>query len=371
MYPSGDGTRSVADVESILGICVKSLEGADQLTRSSLAKLVAHMLASTQVEKVVPVVDTSKKGKKNQKEDEDEDDVPGVHVTAEESKPIMTPAEMLQQLSSHFNKPQASRRTRVGIFDFYSALLSLLGSSFVEGNYALIVTHFMHEIAANSRNTSSRYEVLFVRSLIEIILRDLIGVRMLSEQAQIAAIQELASTYLKRWPALMPGSSAPSPLCLVIALREAGGLVQQLGNAPRLVQVSSSCISVMSAAHLVQDALLDPLLNLLSHPSHSVRISTAWALRCFCYSTPLRLPKVLLSVVEKLQRDLSSLTTPAAPSAPPSTAQTSPVRCFAAPASPGSAAPPSSPGPAPHPSRAGTPRSVSNPPTAHTPTSIP
>ncbi len=56
------------------------------------------------------------------------------------------------------------------------------------------------------------------------------------------------------------------------------------------------------------------MLNLLSHPSHSVRINTAWTLRSFCYSTPLRLPKVLIGVVEKLQRDLSSLTTPAAPS---------------------------------------------------------
>ena len=238
MYPSGDGTRSVADVESILNICVKSLEGADQLTRRSLSKLVAHMLASTQVEKVIPVPDNAKKGKKNQKEDEDEDDVPGSHVTAEESKPVMTPTEMLQQLSTHFNKPQTSHRTRVGLFDFYSALLSLLGTSFVESNYALIVTHLMNDIVANSRNTSTRYEVLFVRSLIEIILRDLIGVRMLGEQAQIAAIQELANTYLKRWPALMPGSSAPSPLCLVIALREVSGLVQQLGNAPSPVQVS-------------------------------------------------------------------------------------------------------------------------------------
>ena len=182
MYPSGDGTRSVADVESILNICVKSLDGADQLTRSSLAKLAAHMLASTQVEKVIPVLDTVKKGKKTPKEDEDEDSAPGVHVAAEESKPIMTPSEMLQQLSAHFNKPQASRKTRVGIFDFYSALLSLLGSSFVESNYALIVTQLMTDIISNSRNLGSRYEVMFVRSLIEIILRDLIGVRLLGDK---------------------------------------------------------------------------------------------------------------------------------------------------------------------------------------------
>ncbi|OSD03664.1 ARM repeat-containing protein [Trametes coccinea BRFM310] len=298
MYPTGDGTRSVADVENILNLCLKSMEGADQLTRKSLAKLAAHMLASTQVDRVVPVTDTAKKGKKPQNQEEDEDITTTPHVTAEESKPIMTPSEMLLQLSAHFNKPQSSRRTRIGVFDIYAALLTHLGSGFVESNYALIVTHFMNEIVTNPRNCGSRYEVLFVRSLIEVILRDLVGVRMLGEQAQIAAIQELSNTYLKRWPALMPGQSAPNPLCLVIALREVSGLLQQLGNAPGPVQ----------------DALADPLVNLLAHPSHSVRINTAWALRCFCYSTPLRLPKVLLTVVEKLQRDVSSLTTPAAPS---------------------------------------------------------
>ena len=242
MYPSGDGTRSIPDVESILNLCVKSLEGADQLTRKSLAKLAAHMLASTQIERVIPVADTAKKGKKTQNQEEDEDIAPTPHITTEEAKPIMTPTEMLLQLSTHFNKPQSSRRTRVGIFDFYSALLWYLGTGFVESSYALIVNHLMTEIVTNPRNTGSRYEVLFVRSLIEVVVRDLIGVRMLGEQAQISAIQELSSTYLKRWPALMPGQSAPNPLCLVIALREVSGLLQQLGNAPSPVQVNASTL---------------------------------------------------------------------------------------------------------------------------------
>ncbi|PCH43056.1 ARM repeat-containing protein [Wolfiporia cocos MD-104 SS10] len=299
MYPVDEGTRLVADVDAIVALCMKSLEGADQLTRRSLAKLVAHILASTQVERMVPVADTAKKTKKGQSANEDEADSPtGVHVPVEEAKPIMTPHEMFNQLSTHFNKPQASRKTRVGIFDFYSALLTHLGTPFVESQYGLIVGHLMTEIVANPRNSTTRYETLAVRSLVETLLRDLVGVRMLGEQAQIIAIQELSNVYLKRWPAMMPGQTAPSPLCLVIALREVAGLLQQLGNAPPPVQ----------------DALVEPLQTLLGHPNHTVRINTAWALRCFCYSTPLRLPKVLLSVVEMLQRDITTLTTPAAPS---------------------------------------------------------
>ncbi|KAH9948465.1 ARM repeat-containing protein [Amylocystis lapponica] len=299
MYPSGDGTRSVSDVEAIVNLCTKSLESADQLTRRSLSKLVAHMLASTQVDRVVPAPDTSKKSKKNQNAHEEEEDTPAaLHIAAEEAKPVMTPNEMFSQLSTHFNKPQASRKTRIGIFDFYSALLTALGSQFVESNYALVVNHLMTEIVANPRNSTTRYETLLMRSLVGTVLRDLVGVRMLGEQAQITAIQELSNVYLKRWPAMMPGQTAPNPLCLAVALREVAGLLQQLGNAPPPVQ----------------EALVDPLLTLLSHPSHTIRVSTAWALRCFCYSTPLRLAKVLLSIVEMLQRDITSLTSPAAPS---------------------------------------------------------
>ena len=55
-------------------------------------------------------------------------------------------------------------------------------------------------------------------------------------------------------------------------------------------------------------------MTLLSHPSHSVRVTASWALRCFCYTTPLRLPKMILTAMEFLQRDLTSITSPAAPS---------------------------------------------------------
>jgi HEAT repeat-containing protein 5 len=64
----------------------------------------------------------------------------------------------------------------------------------------------------------------------------------------------------------------------------------------------------------IKDAVADPLVSLLAHPSHTVRVNASWALRCFCSSTPLRLPKTILIVIEMLQRDLTSLLSPSAPS---------------------------------------------------------
>ncbi|KIM48466.1 hypothetical protein M413DRAFT_63181, partial [Hebeloma cylindrosporum] len=295
MHSSSDASiLSLSELDSIITQSVKSLETADQATRHSHAQLIGHLLASTQIERVVPPPETSQKSKKDSSTGEQQDDDPSPSSTAEITKPMLTPTGMFTHLSAHLNKQNITRKTRIGIFDFYAALLTKLGASFVETNFSLIVSHLVTEIVSSPRSATNRYDILLTRSLVGILLRDLVGVRMLSEQGQISAIQELANAYLKRWPAMMPGQVAPSSQVLVVALREVAGLLQQLGNAPPPVQ----------------NALAEPLVSLLSHPSHTVRVTAAWALRCFCYSTPLRLPKTILTVMDKLQRDLASILTP-------------------------------------------------------------
>lgn len=230
---------TAAEVESILGLCVKSLENADQVTRHSLAQLVGHLLASTQIERVVTVPAAAQKAKEPAHKEEGLSSP--VHAASEIRKALFSPNEMLSHLSAYFIKPNASRKVRIGIIDFYAALFNHLGASFIEVNYALIVNHLLTDITMCQKSGSSRYETVLTRTLVGILLRDLIGVRMLSEQGQIGAIQELASSYLRRWPAMMPGQVAPDSKILVIVLREVAGLLQQLGNAPPPVQVGIFC----------------------------------------------------------------------------------------------------------------------------------
>ncbi|KAK7064864.1 clathrin-coated vesicle protein [Favolaschia claudopus] len=304
LYSGSDGhpPPSAPDVEAVVTQCVKSLETADQITRKAHAVLVGHLLASTQIPRAVVSTEPkpTKKEKKPGEADDDEDTSTPAGV-GDISKPTMSVSEMFACISSHFNRSTMTRKSRIGLFDFYAALLTKLGPSFVEAQYALIITHFTAEIVVGPLGRPvprTRYDNLLIRTLVGTLLRSLIGERMLSEQGQIGAIRELANVYLKRWPALMPGSTSPSDTVLVIVLREVAGLLQQLGNAPPPVQ----------------DAVAEPLVTLLAHPSHSVRVNAAWALRCFCYSTPLRLPKTIIVVMELLQRDLTALLTPAASS---------------------------------------------------------
>lgn len=239
MYSGEGNTPPLSEVDSISTLAVKSLEGADQVTRHSLAQLVGHLLATTQIERTVAVPDSvSRKGKDPNAEDND--GLGSVPQATEITKPLLSAPDMLSRLATHFNKLNTTRKTRVGIFDFYAALIAQLGPSWTETNYSTITGHFLSEVASHARNATTRYETLLVRTLIGIIFRDLMGVRLLSEQGQIGAIQELSTSHLKRWPAMMPGQTAPNSRVLVISLREVAALLQQLGNAPPPVQVSHS-----------------------------------------------------------------------------------------------------------------------------------
>ena len=239
IYPK-NGTHTVTDIEQILTISIKSLETADEPTRKSLASLVAHLVSSTQVERKVIVVENTKKGKKDDATVDDDTGGPGTAAPTEITKPLLGVAEMLALLSTAFNKSSIARKARIGIIEFYAALLVDLGPQFVENNYAVIVRHLLVDIVPHPRNSTTRYEVLLVRKMVGVLLRDLIGVRMLSEQGQIAAIQELSSSYLRKWPALMAGRTAPDARVLVVALKEVAGLLQQFGNSPPPVQVHRS-----------------------------------------------------------------------------------------------------------------------------------
>ena len=224
------------EVEAFINLCVKSLDGSDRTTRRYLASLVGRVLASTQDEREAPLNEPQKKGK-TQLQDKDQIALSPIKLSETRSC-LLTPTEMLHQLSIHLSKGFVGRKVLVGLCEMYASLLLSLGSEYVEKNYPVVVAHFMNEFIANPRNTSTRQDRLLIRTLVGTLLRDLIGVRLLSEQGQIAAIQELSGSYLKRWPTLMPGQSELPALTLTVALIEVAGLLRQLGNSPPPVQVS-------------------------------------------------------------------------------------------------------------------------------------
>lgn len=220
-------------------------------------------------------------------------------AAAEVTKSLLTPLAMFKIVSTHFNRlPASARRARNAMFDIYATLLERLGSGYVEAHYPEILEHFVVEVVDQARNKTTVHEAAGVREMVGLILREVIAVRSLSEQGQGMAVREIADKYLKRWPALLPGATEPSEMVLLVILREMAELLRQLGTA----------------APVIQDAVQEPLLRLLSHPRESVRLHSAWCLRVYCSTTPLRLPKVLNALVEALDKDIGLMGNPSAPS---------------------------------------------------------
>src|SRR6266542_873186 len=128
MYSSPDAIPlTSSELDSIISQSVKSLDTADQVTRHAHAQLVGHLLASSQIERVAPSQENQKTLSKDSNAEGKHTENDDAHMTSgavEVAKPLLTPQEMLMHLSNHFNKPSASRRIRIGIFDFYAALLT-------------------------------------------------------------------------------------------------------------------------------------------------------------------------------------------------------------------------------------------------------
>lgn len=287
-----------SEIEQIVSISIKALDTADFITMRSISRLVAALLAHTQKEGIIaPAIQIKKKKKKDGQEDSsDEDAGPSTSAASAPEgggplRTIMTPKVMFDQLAFPFLRIATTKRGRGAILDVYATLLEALGSDWVQSHYEIVLKHLIDDIPNHARGLSTRAEVLNIRIGVGLILRSVVGERMLGETAQVAAIEVISSCFLKKYPVLMPGQHPPSKYSLVLALNETAGLLGQLGSAPPQVL----------------DALQEPLLRCLAHPSHSVQISSSWCLRILCLFNPLHLTATIESVFAKLKRDIASL----------------------------------------------------------------
>jgi len=295
-YEAGVASLTVSDLETIISQVIKALDATDFETRNTLARLVGGLLAYSQLEGSAPAAEPKKKPVKtvDGKKDEEDDPYPtGPSAQAEQAKSLYTLQEMLLILSTPLNKLNSSRKTVVGIINIYAALFTALGSTFIENNYVDLLKHLIQDVGNGPRANINHFERLTMRKCIGLLLREVIGVRLLSEEGQIIALREVAQTYLSKYPALLPGQITPNKNVLLLAAEETAGLLQQLGSAPSLVQ----------------EALYEPLLRLIEHPNHTIQIAASVALKQFCYVAPAKLLSTISIVVEMLTKDLGQLAT--------------------------------------------------------------
>lgn len=150
---------------------------------------------------------------------------------------LMSIEEMLLQLSTCYNRLNASRELKTSIIETYATLFILLGTEFVEAHYATISKHILSEIL-DSGKISTASDGAYLRSQVNFLLHNTIGKRLLSEQGQANAIRLLVNNWIKKWPPLMANQSAPNKHILVCVVNLVSQLICELEGAANSVQVS-------------------------------------------------------------------------------------------------------------------------------------
>lgn len=150
---------------------------------------------------------------------------------------LMSIEEMLSQLSTCYNRLNASRELKTSIIESYATLFVLLGTEFVEANYATISKHILHEILDSNKIAITASDGAYLRAQANFLLHSTIGKRLLSEQGQANAIRLLVSNWIKKWPALMANQSAPNKQILICVTNLVSELVCELEGAASSVQV--------------------------------------------------------------------------------------------------------------------------------------
>lgn len=276
------------DIEQILQALFKALEGSAFPVRRAVSSTLASILAFTQLK---ASVDPSKPTVKRITTAVPEDVSRPEDIASKETT-LLSMDQMLEQLSSTYNRLTTSKELKAGIIETYAALFVQLGTRFVENNYAAIVRHLFTELLGNLRNTVNQSDAAFIREEVFFLLNDVIGRRLLSEQGQTIAIEVLINDWIKAWPALMPNQVAPNKQALITAVNLVASLVSELGGA------------VLPVQHI----LITPLTTLLAYPSFAVQAASAWCLRCVCSALPTNLGTVLPNLFMLLEKDLNNLT---------------------------------------------------------------
>ncbi|KAF4783109.1 hypothetical protein HER10_EVM0006272 [Colletotrichum scovillei] len=201
-------------------------------------------------------------------------------------------AEIGKILSTQYAKMPTSNRARAAIGVCYGKVLRKLGEKTVEANYLRILESLTIDILGAPNILNNRYRLLISRRIVDTILQDIIGKKILGESGQTAAAKSIINDILKNYPQALTERPEPSKHTLIAALGAVAALINDLG----------------SAANNFAESCRDGLLQVLQHPSYSVQVHASACMKAFVLACPQQLLPCLSVCMNSLSRELALLT---------------------------------------------------------------
>lgn len=294
--------RNPSDMDKLESAMAKPLDSTNAQVRHAAADSFAEALVQAFSESAVP--DT--KGKKSKSKVKrastypgmapDEDDVPASPASpASGGKKLpdltMSLADILKLLAGLFTKSSASNRTRAAVGICYGQVLQRLGEGVVEANYLKILESLTVDVIGQGSIANHRYRLLMSRKVVDVVIQDIIGRRILGESGQLSAAKVVINSVLKNYPQSLPDRPEPSKHTLITGLSAISSLIRSLG----------------SATSGFADSCRDGLLQVLQHPSYTVQVFASSCMKDFVLACPQQLLPCLSVCMNSLTRELSLL----------------------------------------------------------------
>ncbi|KAB8075455.1 armadillo-type protein [Aspergillus leporis] len=291
------------DFDHVKTVTLKVIDSPAAPVRHAAAACLARALAKLHAtEAAVAPMPKSKKAKRQSKkpaprpgEDEEEAEVSESSASKRpESRLFFLLPDLLRQLSTQYSRSGTSNRARAGIAVCYKHVLRTLGVKFVQERYGEIAGHLLFDLLNHPAVTYNRFRLLMTRKFVKSILEDTVGLESLREDSQLNAARWLINGVLKDYPQVIQERREPSKYTLTSTLSALSSLISSLGSA--FTALAEPC--------------RDALLQVLPHPSYTVRIHAAHCLRSFVLACPHQLLSCVTIALNSLNREIGQLSTP-------------------------------------------------------------
>ncbi|XP_066155601.1 HEAT repeat-containing protein 5B isoform X1 [Euwallacea fornicatus] len=282
------------ELESLASLCFRAFDGSNYEVRCSVARLLGSLVASTQQGQ------KDSAGSKNSQPINKNikvfslDEALGILMVGflRGGVGFLKGTGEIIKGSSGVN-----REIRVGVTHAYVTFVNILGTSWLEKNMKVFLSHVLY-LVANPKAASSHVDAVYSRKCINFILRCIFG-KMFGEKAQITACKQIAQIIVKEMNSIdfNPENAKEfnqetlfSQHLLVCALQEIGSLILSLGT---------------TAYDLITDQTLnviDVTMSVLVHPCQAARLAGAWCLRCICVAVPSQISPLIDRCVAGLEQ---------------------------------------------------------------------
>lgn len=240
---------------------------------------------------------------------QDDDDIPSRSESPAPSSRksqvlAMSLVDILKTLSTQYVRLSTTNRARAAIGICYGNLLQKLGEKTVETHYFKVLDNLTVDILGQPNILNNRYRLLISRRIVDTILQEVVGRRILGESGQTTAAKAIINDVLKNYPQTLKERPEPSKQTLIASMGALAALVDSLG----------------SAANNFAEPCRDGLLQVLQHPSYTVQVYASSCMKSFVLSCPQQLLSCLSVCMNSLSRELGLL----------GTGRSSPRRCIGA-----------------------------------------